>query len=519
MRKFRLRVVLVELVALSLLASALGVSVLAGEEYQVTATIQSPEPRSNAYFGWATDVNGDFIVASDDWAYVEGLYQAGKVLIFNLDGNLKVTLQAPTPQLKGKFGRSVAISQDIVLVGEYWAEVDGYIKAGRAHIFDTEGNLLASLQSREPDAGAMFGTSVDFSGDTIVVSEPFADVEEHPFAGKVHLYDSDGNFQATLQSPEPLPDNGFGLSVAGSEGIIVVRECSATAEDMVRAGKAHIFDSDGDLLVTLQSPEPQYNARFSSSVAVSGDIVVVGECWAEVEGNSRVGIAHIFDTDGNLLASLQSPEPEASAMFGWSVDTSGDLILVGEPGADGGSKEEGRVYVFDPNGNLLATLNAPEPTQGAEFGNIVVVRGEIVVVGDFGETKAGMVHIFQPGAADFTSSGLTIDPSSVKAGGTVTVSVECSNEGSRSGSHTITLKIDGEIEDEKTVTLGPDESTTVSFEVSATEEGIYSVDVNGLSGSFEVKKAQTGIPGFPIESIIAGLTLVLLAQWLYHRRS
>ncbi len=114
MRKFRLRVVLVELVALSLLASALGVSAPTGEEYQSTATIQSPEPRKNAYFGWSTDVNGDFIVASDNWAYVEGIYQAGKVLIFDLDGNLEVTLQAPTPQVDGKFGSSVAISGDIV---------------------------------------------------------------------------------------------------------------------------------------------------------------------------------------------------------------------------------------------------------------------------------------------------------------------------------------------------------------------------------------------------------------------
>ena len=62
------------------------------------------------------------------------------------------------------------------------------------------------------------------------------------------------------------------------------------------------------------------------------------------------------------------------------MDTSGDLILVGEPSADGGSKDEGRVYVFDPEGNLLETLSAPEPTQGADFGNLVVVRGEIIAV-------------------------------------------------------------------------------------------------------------------------------------------
>ena len=42
MRKLRLGVVLVELVTLYLIASALGVSALAGEEYQIIATIQSP---------------------------------------------------------------------------------------------------------------------------------------------------------------------------------------------------------------------------------------------------------------------------------------------------------------------------------------------------------------------------------------------------------------------------------------------------------------------------------------------
>jgi uncharacterized membrane protein len=119
----------------------------------------------------------------------------------------------------------------------------------------------------------------------------------------------------------------------------------------------------------------------------------------------------------------------------------------------------------------------------------------------------------------FEMSGLSVNPNSVKEGESVTISADVTNTGMLSGSHTIMLKIDDEDEDEKTVTLDPDESTTVSFEVSATEEGSYSVDVNGLSGSFEVKKAQTGIPGFPIESMVLGLAVVLLAQWLIHRRS
>lgn len=519
MRKSRSRVLLVELVVLCFLASALGVSVLAGDEYQVTATIESPEEQSDSYFGFPVDIYGDIMVIGESWAYVEGIFHAGKAHIFGLDGNLKVTLQAPTPQVKGKFGSSVAIRGDIILVGEPGADIGDLDKAGRVYIYNSDGSLHAAIQSPTPTFWGVFGWSLCFSGDTIVVGEYNVDVEEMSNAGKVHLYDSDGNFLETLQSPEPYTGVYFGYSLDGSEGIIVVGEQYARVGDTVQAGKAYIFDSDGDLLATLQSPEPQYDAIFGRSVAVSGDIVVVGEYYAEVEGFSKAGRAHIFDADGNLLASLQSPEPEASAMFGRWVDTSGDLILVGEPSANGESVDEGRAYVFDPEGNLLETLSAPEPTLRTEFGNLVFVKGEIIAVMEYGASKVGRLYIFQPGAAAFTSSGLTIDPSSVKAGGTVTVSVECSNEGSRSGSYTITLKIDGEVEDEKTVTLDPDESTTVSFEVSAAEEGSHSVDVNSLTGSYEVKKAQTGIPGFPLESIIAGLTIVLLAQWLYHRRS
>ncbi len=198
------------------------------------------------------------------------------------------------------------------------------------------------------------------------------------------------------------------------------------------------------------------------------------------------------------------------------MDTSGDLILVAEPSANGESMDEGRAYVFDPEGNLLATLSAPEPTPRTEFGNLVFVKGEIIAVMEYGARKVGKLYIFQPGAANFTSSGLTINPSSVNVGGTLTISVQCSNEGSRSGSHTITLMIDGEVEDEKTVTVDPDESTTISFDAPTSEKGTYSVEIDGLTGSYEVKR---GIPGFPVESLIAGLAIAILVLWFRQRTS
>lgn len=137
---------------------------------------------------------------------------------------------------------------------------------------------------------------------------------------------------------------------------------------------------------------------------------------------------------------------------------------------------------------------------------------------DIDEGKIELYFEITEGAAVFELDSLTINPSSIRVGDTITVSIDCRNEGNKAGSHTVTLIIDGEVEGEKTVTLNPDGSTSVSFEVSTSEEGVYSVDVNGLSGSFEVKKAQTGIPGFPLESIVISVVLAVLVLWLIQRQ-
>jgi hypothetical protein len=530
--KVRLRVVLVELVALSLLASALAVPALAEEEYQVVATLQSPEPEDNAGFSHSVAVSGDIVVVGEAFARVEGFNYAGKVYIFESDGNLKVTLQSPTPQREALFGDSVAVRGDIVLVGEPFLTVDGKKYAGRAYIFDSNGNLQATLQSPPGLDQPRFGRSAALSEEKIVVGGRGADVEGVYEAGKVYVYDPDGNLLATLQSLEPITQAKFSYSVACSRGIIIVGEPNSPVEDKIGAGNAFIFDSEGNLLKTLQAPEPQEYGSFGFSVAVSGDLVVVGEYNAEADGYGKAGKAYIFDLDGNLLAALQSQEPDENALFGSSVAISGYLIIVGEPRADGEVMNEGRAYIFDTDGGLVGTLQAPIPGVGAEFGSTMAASEDILVIGEpgadvEGKGKAGRVYIFQAGAAAFTSSGLNIEPSSVDVGGTVTISVEVTNTGAKSGTHTVALMIDGEVEDETTVTLNPDESETVSFQVSAAEQGSYSVEVDGLTGSYtsytvtetpENPSFGDRIPGFPYEAIIIGLMTGIFIIWLLQRR-
>ena len=107
-------------------------------------------------------------------------------------------------------------------------------------------------------------------------------------------------------------------------------------------------------------------------------------------------------------------------------------------------------------------------------------------VGGGGGGGGGGAAVFSP-----ATSNLTITPAEgaiagVQMGEIVTITTEVENTGGRSGSYTVTLKINGVVEEEKTVTLAAYEKKTVTFTVIKEEAGTYKTEVNGLEGEFIV---------------------------------
>ncbi len=98
------------------------------------------------------------------------------------------------------------------------------------------------------------------------------------------------------------------------------------------------------------------------------------------------------------------------------------------------------------------------------------------------ETKALL-----PSLAIFQVSELTVTPSQVKPGENVTISATVTNVGEESGEYTAILTVNGVTEETETVTLAADESTTISFTVSRTITGVYTVEIDGQTGSFTVE--------------------------------
>ena len=115
-----------------------------------------------------------------------------------------------------------------------------------------------------------------------------------------------------------------------------------------------------------------------------------------------------------------------------------------------------------------------------------------------------------PLPAVFTPSQLTISPLEIEVGQAVTVSVLVTNSGEAEGSYSVVLKVNGVAMETREVTMAGG-SQTVSFSTTGAEGGSYSVEVNGLEGSFTVLKPQwpMELPGV-VGWVILALALVVL---------
>jgi len=96
--------------------------------------------------------------------------------------------------------------------------------------------------------------------------------------------------------------------------------------------------------------------------------------------------------------------------------------------------------------------------------------------------------------AAFTCASLYISPGEVGIGETVTISILVTNTSAVAGSYELELKINGEVEATKEVTINAGASEEVTFTTVKNIAGSYLVEVRELSGSFTVKEKPVSPP-------------------------
>jgi len=275
----------------------------------------------------------------------------------------------------------------------------------RAYLLESRtapATLLHSLypNSTDPPEGDNFGICVAAAGNLVVVAARLNDTDASD-TGLAYVFTRDtGVLVSALHHPNPDAVGVSGVSVAVSGNLVVVGAYSDDA-DAVDSGTAYVYHAiTGAHLTTLKNPSPGINDHFGYAVAVADNVVVVGapgdDGWA-----TDAGAAYVFDaTTGSLLAPLNNPAPGLGDSFGIAIAIFGNTVVVGADGDDTAVADSGSAHVFDAsNGAFMTTLLDPSPAPGDRFGHAVAVTGNTAMVGayadDHGAPDAGSVLVFE----------------------------------------------------------------------------------------------------------------------------
>ncbi|MCA8940945.1 MAG: FG-GAP repeat protein [Planctomycetes bacterium] len=300
-------------------------------------------------FGSAVAVSGSTIVVgapreSSNATGVDGNdadnteSQAGAAYVFVWNGSSwlqQAYLKASNTESGDRFGASVAVDGDSIVVGAYQedSDADGVggndadnsaAASGAAYVYARAGaawTLQAYLKASNSDAGDLFGSSVGISGDTIVVGAPDEDSatigvfgnqldESAPGAGAAYIFRRTGSNwaqQAYVKASNTEASDRFGVSSAISNDTVIVGadledggsagvNGNDTDNSASNSGAAYVFVRTGPAFWSQQAyikpSNPGADDWFGNAVALDGDLAVVG---AVFEDSSATGL----DGDGS----------------------------------------------------------------------------------------------------------------------------------------------------------------------------------------------------------------------------
>lgn len=312
------------------------------ELHKLTADDAAPED----WFGASVAASGQITVVGANYDDFAG-DASGSAYVFDANSGLQVfEFAAPDTAAEDQFGWSVAVDEDMIAVGAHHDD-DGGDGSGSAYIFDAETvQLLHKLVATDAEAGDRFGSSVSICAGIAVVGAHFADCTDVD-SGAAYVFDTATAEQKHKFIPDaPAEDDHFGNSVAVDGNIVVV---GAPFDDDMGpdAGAAYVYDGlSGERLSKLYASDAEAGDLFGAAVAIDHSVIVIGAKGRDDNGVDS-GAAYVFNAlTFDQIDKLTASDAAADDAFGQAVSVSNNTIVVGAYQDDDGGSASGSAYVF-----------------------------------------------------------------------------------------------------------------------------------------------------------------------------
>lgn len=291
-----------------------------------------------------------------------------------------------------RFGTAVAVDGNVAVIGAADAKVGDNYDQGAAYVFVRQDGVWTQVQKLLADDGAgmaNFGTAVAVAGGTILVSAIGANVDGSSNQGAVYVFGQVGG--SWTQSQRLVADDGgsgdaFGNAIALEGSVALIAAKGATVNGNTLQGKVYVFVTSGDEWAqqqTLVAPDGAGNDLFGQSVALDGDIALVGAPTFTYNFQHN-GWVYAYANVGGTWEQTQKIVPNDSTQgdqFGYAVGLSGDTALIS---TTGNQFSHGAAYVFENDAGTWTQMQRMSPADSAsgdEFGNALALSGTTAIIG------------------------------------------------------------------------------------------------------------------------------------------
>jgi hypothetical protein len=355
-------------------------------------------------FGGSLALEGDTALVGSCYDDVGTGWGQGSVYVFTLSGTTwseQARLTASDAATGDNFGRSVALWGNTALVGAASDDIGEEADQGSVYVFTRSGTTWtehAHLTASDGAAGDSFGNSVAIWDDIALVGAIVDSVGANHGQGSAYVFvrnASSWTEQAHVTASDAEANDYFGSSVALWGDTALVGAVYDTVAAEFQQGSAYVFVPS----TTTWVEQAHLNAtvavgydHFGTSVALWEDTALVGAPGDDIGANADQGSAYVFVRSGmawSQQAHLVASDGASGDAFGHSVALWGDTALIGASGANG---YQGSAYVFKGSGETWTEqqkLTASDGEMNDGFGYSVTLWNETALVGAVWDTVGG----------------------------------------------------------------------------------------------------------------------------------
>mmetsp|Transcript_855 Transcript_855/g.3125 ORF Transcript_855/g.3125 Transcript_855/m.3125 type:complete len:983 (-) Transcript_855:50-2998(-) len=374
--------------------------------------------------GWTVPL---FAASSLDFSFGNPLVLSGQFLFTGTPSSLSVRmyqrneggadawgLSATASSLALLFGTDVDMSDCTLLTIESLL-----ILTSNLRVFDlpptSAWTILALIEAGDVNDGAI-------SGSYAAMGDPSDNAN---LGGSVFIFMKNlggrdlWSLVKTLPSPFSAPGVQFGFSVSLYNDDLIVG-----APNGIGGGQVFVYQRDmggfgnWGLRQTITSTLPS-GSSFGSAVGVHAQLAVIGAPNAGL-GSTDVGQVSVYQKVSGffeLVQDIPCVGLQTGALFGTSVAVYGDIVVVGAPLFTVLQPQDGAVLIYERDTSASMTLLATETTStgavNSRFGEAVAVHSTTVMVGapdlSQGLVGNGGVEFFK--ISDLAASEIVLGPS------------------------------------------------------------------------------------------------------------